>query len=81
MNKEKAIEIIEDLRDYAYENWDDEEYGDRLDEIGEAVDFINAYMESTCSLSGTAEIDGSKYLLMKVERSKERKKHNITENL
>ena len=45
MNKERAIQIIEELRNYAYENWDDSLYGDDLDEIGEAVDFITEQLK------------------------------------
>lgn len=66
MNKERAIEIIEKLRDYAYENWDDVEYDKELDEIGEAVDLIKAQLLSS-NVAGNAEINGKKYLIMEVE--------------
>lgn len=61
MNKERAIEVIENLRDYAYENWDELEYEKELDEIGEAVDFIKSQLSESKSV-GTAEINGKKYL-------------------
>lgn len=63
MNKERAIEVIENLRDYAFENWDDVEYDKELDEIGEAVNFIKSILADK-SVVGSAEIDGKKYLIM-----------------
>lgn len=66
MNKEIAIEVIENLRDYAYENWDDAEYGEDLDEIGEAVNFIKSILADKLVV-GSAEIDGKKYLIMEEE--------------
>lgn len=55
MNKERAIEVIENLRDYAYEYWKDDTYGEQLDEIGEAVDFIKEQFAESKNV-GTAEI-------------------------
>lgn len=66
MNTERAIKVIENLRDYAYENWDDSEYGEELDEIGDAVDSIKEQILSS-KISGTAEIAGKKYLIMEVD--------------
>ena len=66
MNKERAIEVIENLRDYAYENWEDDTYGEDLDEIGVAIDFIKSILANT-TVSGSAEIAGKKYLIMEVE--------------
>lgn len=66
MNKERAIEVIENLRDYAFENWDDSEYGEELDEIGESVEFIKS-MIADMSVVGRAEIQGKKYLIMEAE--------------
>lgn len=66
MTKERAIEAVESLMDYAYENWDDLEYGEQLDEIGESVDFLKSYIFSS-SVCGTAEIDGKKYLIEEVK--------------
>lgn len=66
MNKKRAIEVIENLRDYAFENWDDDEYGEELDEIGEAVDFIKSILADK-SVVGSAEINGKKYLIMEEE--------------
>lgn len=68
MTKERAVEVIEDLRDYAYENWDDLEYREQLDEIGEAVDFVKNYIVSS-TICGTAEIGGKKYLITEVEHN------------
>lgn len=62
MNKERAIEVIENLRDYAYENWEDDTYGKELDEIGEAVDLIKNLIHKNKNV-GTAEIGGKKYLI------------------
>lgn len=65
MNKERAIEIIENLRDYAYENWEDDTYGEELDEIGEAIDLIKEQLQPS-KIIGNAEIDGKRYLIMEV---------------
>lgn len=67
MTKERAIEVIEDLRDYAYENWENDTYEEQLDEIGAAVDLIRNLIFST-SICGAAEINGKKYLLIEVSR-------------
>lgn len=66
MNKERAIEVIENLRDYAFENWDDVEYDKELDEIGEAVKFIKS-MIADMSVVGSVEIQGKKYLITEDE--------------
>lgn len=66
MNKERAIEVIENLRDYAFENWDDAEYGEELDEIGEVVKFIKS-MIANKPVVGSVEIDGKKYMIMEEE--------------
>lgn len=66
MNKERAIEVIESLRDYAYENWEDDTYEEELDEIGRAVDLIKS-MIADKPFIGTAEIAGKKYLIMEDE--------------
>lgn len=65
LTTEQAIEVIERLRDYAYENWDELEYGERLDEIGEAVDYIKRQLEEEKNV-GTAEIHGKKYLISEI---------------
>ena len=65
MNKERAIQIIEELRNYAYENWDVSLYGDDLDEIGEAVDFITEQFKKSKNV-GSAEINGKRYLISEV---------------
>ncbi len=62
MNKERAIEVIENLRDYAYENWQDDIYEKELDEIGEAVNLIKLYVFSSKNV-GTVEINGKMYLI------------------
>lgn len=67
MDKERAIEVIENLRDYAFENWDDAEYGKELDEIGKAVKFIKS-MIADKPVVGSAEIDGKKYMIMEEEK-------------
>lgn len=64
MNRARAVEIIENLRDYAYENWDDETYERELDEIGEAVDFIIEQLTES-KIVGNAEINGERYLIYK----------------
>lgn len=64
MDIKRAVEVIEELRDYAYNNWDDLEYSDQLDEIGCAVDLIKSSLsEQKCI--GTSEINGEKYMICK----------------
>ena len=66
MNKERAIGVIENLRNYAYENWEDDTYGEELDEIGRAVELIREQLFSS-NVVGSAEINGKKYLIMEVK--------------
>ncbi len=66
MNVEKAIEIIENLRDYAYENWKDDTYGEELEEIARAVDLIKSALGKK-GYVGSAEIGGKRYLIFESE--------------
>lgn len=65
MDKKRAIEVIEDLRDYAYENWEDDTYSNQLDEIGEAVEFIKTQFKKTKNV-GIMEIEGKKYIISEI---------------
>lgn len=65
MSKEKAIKVLEDLRDYLNENWDESEYRKDLDEAEEAINIaVSALKEST--FSGYLEIEGKKYNVSKI---------------
>lgn len=60
MDSKRAIEVIENLRDYAYENWEDDTYGKELDEIGEAVELIKNQINANKCV-GSAKINGVEY--------------------
>lgn len=66
MTIERAIKVVKDLRDYAFQNWDEIECEEQLDEIEKAVDVIVLHL-STNGTVGTAEIDGKKYVISKAE--------------
>lgn len=66
MDKKRAIEVIEDLRDYAYDNWVDGVYDDQLSEITEAVNLIKTQI-SECENIGTMEIKGKKYMISEIK--------------
>lgn len=60
MNKEKAIKVLEDLRDYVNENWDESEYKKDMDEAEEAINIAVSVLKKS-TVSGYLEIDGKKY--------------------
>lgn len=62
MDKKRALEAIEALRDYVFENWDDCEYGDELDEIADAVSFLEKTFSET-EIVGELEMNGKKYFI------------------
>ena len=62
MTLKEAIKTIENLRDYAEENWIDKEYADEVKKIKEAVKIIKAQLRENKAV-GMAEINGKKYLI------------------
>ena len=61
MNKEKALEVLEMLKDYVNENWD-EEYRNDINNVNDMYEFVVAAL-STSSLVGNATINGKRYLI------------------
>ena len=61
MNKEKALEVLEMLKDYVNENWD-EEYRNDINNVNDMYEFVVAVL-STSSLVGNATINGKRYLI------------------
>lgn len=61
MNKEKALEVLEMLKDYVNENWD-EEYRNDINSVNDMYEFVVAAL-STSSLVGNATINGKRYLI------------------
>lgn len=66
MNKEKVIEVLESLRDYVNENWDETEYEKEMDEAEEAVNIAVAFLKGT-SVCGFLELNGKKYSVSEIE--------------
>lgn len=65
MNKEKAIKVLEDLRDYVNENWDESEYKNDMDEAEEAINIAVSVLKKS-TVSGYLEIDGKKYSVSEI---------------
>lgn len=65
MNKEKVIQVLEDLRDYVNENWDESEYKKDIDEAEEAINIaVSALRES--NISGYLELNGKRYSVSEI---------------
>ena len=58
MSKEKALEVLEMLRDYVNENWD-EEYRDDIDDVNMMYDYVVSAL-FTKKVVGEAFINGKK---------------------
>lgn len=61
MNQEKALEVLEMLKDYVNENWD-EEYRNDIDDVNDMYMFIVAAL-SVKSVVGSATINGKTYII------------------
>lgn len=46
MNKEKVIKVLEDLRNYVNENWDESEYKNDIDEAEEAINIAVSVLKN-----------------------------------
>lgn len=64
MQKEKCIEVLESLKDYANENWDELEYEKEIQEAREAVDMAVAIIESS-NVCGTLTVNGENFIVSK----------------
>ena len=61
MNKEKSLEILEMLKDYVNENWD-EEYRHDIDDVNEMYNYLIPII-SNSNIVGSAIINGKSYLI------------------
>ena len=59
MDKEKSIEVLEELSDYIIATWD-EEYTDNIDAIEFAINMLKS-----SEVCGELNINGEKYIISK----------------
>jgi hypothetical protein len=63
MNKEKQIEVLEDLESYINENWDEYEYADDIKDANVALDVAIALIKSS-NVVGTLTINDKRYIVL-----------------
>lgn len=63
MNKEKQIEVLEDLKSYVNENWDEYEYADDIKDANVALDVAIALIKSS-NVVGTLTINDKRYIVL-----------------
>lgn len=63
MNKEKQIEVLEDLESYINENWDEYEYADDIKDANVALDVAIALIKSS-NVVGTLIINDKRYIVL-----------------
>lgn len=63
MNKEKQIEVLEDLKSYINENWDEYEYADDIKDANVALDVAIALIKSS-NVVGTLTINDKRYIVL-----------------
>lgn len=63
MNKEKQIEVLEDLKSYINENWDEYEYADDIKDANVALDAALALIKSS-NVVGTLTINDKSYIVL-----------------
>ena len=63
MTTEKCIEVLEELRCYVNENWD-EEYRESINEVNEAVPMAIRLIKER-QVCGTVQMNGETYLISK----------------
>lgn len=61
MDTRKALEVLEMLRDYVNENWD-EEYRQDIDDVNEMYDYLVSVLSDT-KFVGNATINGKTYVI------------------
>ena len=61
MNKEKALEVLEMLKDYVNENWE-EEYREDIDNVNGMYNFVVSALSAT-NIVGSATISGKTYVI------------------
>ena len=68
MNKEKQIEVLEDLKSYVNENWDEYEYADDIKDANVALDAAIALIKSS-NVAGTLTINDKNYIVLEGQES------------
>lgn len=68
MNKEKQIEVLEDLKSYVNENWDEYEYADDIKDANVALDVAIALIKSS-NVVGTLTINDKSYIVLEGQES------------
>lgn len=68
MNKEKQIEVLEDLKCYVNENWDKHEYIDEIRDANVALEAAIALIKSS-NVAGTLTINDKSYIVLEGQES------------
>ena len=68
MNKEKQIEVLEDLKSYVNEEWDEYEYADDIEDANVALDVAIALIKSS-NVVGTLTINDKSYIVLEGKES------------
>lgn len=68
MNKEKQIEVLEDLKSYVSEEWDEYEHADDIKEANIALDAAIALIKSS-NVAGTLTINDKSYIVLEGQES------------
>lgn len=68
MNKEKQIEVLEDLKSYVNEEWDEYEYADDIKDANVVLDVAIALIKSF-NVAGTLSINDKKYIVLEGQES------------
>ena len=68
MNKEKQIEVLEDLKSYVNEEWDEYEYADDIKDTNVALDVAIALIKSS-NVAGTLTINDKRYMVLEGQES------------
>lgn len=63
MNKEKQIEVLEDLKSYVNEEWDEYEYADDIEDANVVLDAAIALIKSS-NVVGTLTINDKSYIVL-----------------
>lgn len=68
MNKERQIEVLEDLKFYVNEEWDEYEYADDIKEANIALDAAIVLIKSS-NVAGTLTINDKSYIVLEGQES------------
>lgn len=68
MNKEKQIEVLEDLKSYVNEDWDEYKYADDIKDANVALDVAIALIKSS-NVVGALTINNKRYIVLEGQES------------